>query len=179
MPLQHSIDTRFRHRKPCVIAQPARQLARTAIRFAAELSPGWPFLPPASADSTPFPVAAAGPPVRLRLRPDTAAASDSRSKAQAPAPLVVCFFSPGDRRTSSITSRFLLRLHSSVPSSVPEALILAFFQRHVGQAQIRDQLLQPLILLPQPLDFVAGALRAGVSPRKRPLPASMKSFSHL
>jgi hypothetical protein len=54
-------------------------------------------------------------------------------------------------------------------------LLLALFQSHVGQAQIGDQLLEPLILLTQLLDFLAVRFRS-MSPRKCFLPASMKSF---
>jgi hypothetical protein len=41
-------------------------------------------------------------------------------------------------------------------------LILAFSQSHVGQAQIGDQLLEPLILLTQLLDFLAVRFPLGV-----------------
>jgi len=53
-------------------------------------------------------------------------------------------------------------------------LLLALFQSHVGQAQIGDQLLEPLILLTQLLDFLAVRFRS--MSRKCFLPASMKSF---
>ena len=48
-------------------------------------------------------------------------------------------------------------------SGVRSALALAFFEQHVGHAQIRHQLLQPLILLPQRFRLVAGG--SPTSPR--------------
>ena len=57
---------------------------------------------------------------------------------------------------------------SARTASVPEPLILAFFQSHVGHSQIDDELLEPFILVPQLLDFLAVRFPLGV-PAQTPL----------